>query len=296
MRLIQYSEAADELRLGAVEDGIVIDLARAGVMSATMEELLAEGLDAARAAVDHAHGMNGEAGAAGLTRKLEDVTVLAPLLRPAKIICVGINYFDHAAEAETEPPKEPIIFSKYASSIVGPTDVVELPAVSRRVDWEAELAAVIGRRGKNIPADQAADYIAGYTVANDVSAREWQLAKPMKQWLLGKSFDTFLPLGPAIVTADEVADPYALRISCAVNGVTKQDASTSELLFRVPELISYVSQVFTLEPGDLILTGTPDGVGGSRNPPEFLQDGDVLTTTVEGLGSLENPVRGAAAR
>jgi 2-keto-4-pentenoate hydratase/2-oxohepta-3-ene-1,7-dioic acid hydratase in catechol pathway len=216
--------------------------------------------------------------------------LLAPVPDPSKIICLGLNYRDHAEESGMAIPAEPILFSKYASSLIGPGQAIELPAVSTEVDYEAELVYVIGKRGRDIPRDRAMEYIAGYTIGHDVSARDWQLNKPGKQWMAGKTFDTFAPLGPALVTADEVPNPNDLGIRLRLNGQTMQDSNTSQLIFRAEEVIPYLSQIFTLEPGDLIFTGTPPGVGMARKPPVWLQAGDVVEVEIDGLGILKNPV------
>jgi 2-keto-4-pentenoate hydratase/2-oxohepta-3-ene-1,7-dioic acid hydratase in catechol pathway len=216
--------------------------------------------------------------------------LLAPVPDPSKIICLGLNYRDHAEESGMAIPTEPILFSKYASSLIGPGQAIELPAVSTEVDYEAELVYVIGKRGRDIPRDRAMEYIAGYTIGHDVSARDWQLNKPGKQWMAGKTFDTFAPLGPALVTADEVPNPNDLGIRLRLNGQTMQDSNTSQLIFRAEEVIPYLSQIFTLEPGDLIFTGTPPGVGMARKPPVWLQAGDVVEVEIDGLGILKNPV------
>jgi 2-keto-4-pentenoate hydratase/2-oxohepta-3-ene-1,7-dioic acid hydratase in catechol pathway len=216
--------------------------------------------------------------------------LLAPVPDPSKIICLGLNYRDHAEESGMAIPAEPILFSKYASSLIGPGQAIELPPVSTEVDYEAELVYVIGKRGRDIPRDRAMEYIAGYTIGHDVSARDWQLNKPGKQWMAGKTFDTFAPLGPALVTADEVPNPNDLGIRLRLNGQTMQDSNTSQLIFRAEEVIPYLSQIFTLEPGDLIFTGTPPGVGMARKPPVWLQEGDVVEVEIDGLGILKNPV------
>jgi 2-keto-4-pentenoate hydratase/2-oxohepta-3-ene-1,7-dioic acid hydratase in catechol pathway len=217
-------------------------------------------------------------------------TLLAPVLDPQKIICLGLNYRDHAIETGAPIPSEPILFSKYASSLIGHAAPIVLPHVSEQVDYEAELVVVIGRRGKEVPRDRAMDYVGGYTVGHDVSARDWQLHKPGKQWMAGKTFDTFAPVGPALVTPDEIPDPYALGIRLRLNGRTMQDSSTSQLIFRIDEVIAYLSRIMTLEPGDLIFTGTPPGVGMARTPPVWLQPGDVVEVEIDGLGILRNPV------
>jgi 2-keto-4-pentenoate hydratase/2-oxohepta-3-ene-1,7-dioic acid hydratase in catechol pathway len=232
--------------------------------------------------------------AAGLSRavayRADQVRLLAPVPDPRKIVCLGLNYRDHAAESGAAVPREPILFSKYATALVGPGEAVVLPPVSREVDYEAELVLVVGRRGRNLRAAEAAAYVAGYTVGNDVSARDWQLQKDGKQWMVGKTFDTFAPTGPHLVTADEVPEPQRLPIRLRLNGRVMQDSNTEQMIFGVGETLAYLSQVFTLEPGDLIFTGTPPGVGFARKPPVFLKGGDVVEVEVGGLGVLRNPV------
>jgi 2-keto-4-pentenoate hydratase/2-oxohepta-3-ene-1,7-dioic acid hydratase in catechol pathway len=222
------------------------------------------------------------------TFDLGDVDLASPVPRPGKIICIGLNYRNHAIESGMEIPKSPIIFSKFQTSVVGSEEPILLPAVSTQVDFEAELAVVIGRRAKNVKAGDAMNYVFGYTNFNDVSARDFQFADG--QWQRGKSCDTFAPMGPYIATADEIADPHALRIQFRLNGETMQDSTTAELIFRIPELIEFLSASITLEPGDVIATGTPPGVGFARKPPVFMTDGDVAEVEIEGLGVLINPV------
>jgi 2-keto-4-pentenoate hydratase/2-oxohepta-3-ene-1,7-dioic acid hydratase in catechol pathway len=242
---------------------------------------LTEGLDRARAAF--AKGV-----AAG---QFVTGTLVAPLPSPAKVFCIGLNYRDHARETKAQIPSEPIVFSKFASAIVGPQATIVLPRASQKVDYEAELVVVIGRRGKLISAEQAPSHIAGYTVGNDVSARDWQNEKPGKQWLLGKTPDTFGPTGPWMVTADEIPDPCDLGIRLRLNGQTMQDSTTKELIFSPAQLIEHITKVVTIEPGDIIFTGTPPGVGLARTPPVFLKDGDVVEVEIDRLGTLRNPVR-----
>ena len=224
----------------------------------------------------------------GTVTSLADVTLGPPVPRPGKVICIGLNYKDHAAESNMAVPKSPVTFSKYVTSVTGPGRPIALPAVSSQVDYEAELAVVIGRRAKHVPIERAWDYVLGYTNLNDVSARDFQFADG--QWQRGKSCDTFAPMGPAIVTPDEVGDPHALRIRLRLNGETMQDSSTGQLIFGIDHLIAFLSQTVTLEPGDVIATGTPPGVGFARKPPVFLKAGDVVEVEVEGLGVLSNPV------
>jgi 2-keto-4-pentenoate hydratase/2-oxohepta-3-ene-1,7-dioic acid hydratase in catechol pathway len=214
----------------------------------------------------------------------------APLSRPQKICAIGLNYLDHCKEQGLEAPKSPILFAKYTSAIVGPNDeIVWESALTQHVDWEAELAVVIGRTARNVPAAKAFDYIAGYMNANDVTARNLQ--KGDGQFTRGKSLDTFCPLGPFLVTKDDVKDPHALGVKLWVNGTLKQDTNTGQMIFKIPELVEFLTRAFTLYPGDIILTGTGPGVGMHRKPPEFLQNGDKVAIEIEGLGRLENPCR-----
>jgi len=219
---------------------------------------------------------------------LADVHLLAPVPRPGKVICIGLNYRDHAAESKLPVPESPITFSKYVTSITHPAFPVYLPASSEKVDYEAELAVVIGRRAKHVPRARAFDYVLGYTNFNDVSARDFQFADG--QWQRGKSCDTFAPMGPAIVTPDDIPDPHRLRIQLRLNGQTMQDSSTGQLIFGIDELVEFLSATVTLEPGDVIATGTPPGVGFARKPPVFLKAGDLMEVEIEGLGVLANPV------
>jgi len=214
--------------------------------------------------------------------------LLAPIKRPPKIICIGLNYRDHAAESNLAVPETPTVFSKYATSVIGPGAPIVLPKNSAKPDYEAEFAVVIGKGGRHIPEDRWKEHVFGYTIVNDVSARDYQMAT--SQWMIGKTFDTFCPMGPAIVTADEIADPHALAISLSIGGETLQSSNTSNLIFRIPQLIAYLSSVFTLEPGDIISTGTPAGVGFARKPPRWLKAGDEVRVQVEGIGELVNPV------
>jgi 2-keto-4-pentenoate hydratase/2-oxohepta-3-ene-1,7-dioic acid hydratase in catechol pathway len=219
-----------------------------------------------------------------------NVSLLAPVSDARKIICIGLNYRDHAAESGVPVPTEPVLFSKYPTALLGHGARIVLPRVSQEVDYEAELVVVIGRKGRHIPRQRALEYVGGYAVGHDVSARDWQLNKPGKQWMAGKTFDTFAPVGPELVTPDEVGDPHKLGIRLRLNGQTMQDSSTSQLVFGVDELIAYLSQVFTLEPGDLIFTGTPPGVGMARKPPVWLKPGDTVEVEIDKLGTLRNTV------
>lgn len=209
--------------------------------------------------------------------------------RPSKLICIGLNYVNHAKESGVAPPKEPVIFFKATSSIIGPFDTVVIPKNSRKSDWEVELAIIIGKRGLYVEEGEAMDYIAGYCLHNDYSEREWQLERG-GQWDKGKSCDTFAPLGPFMATKDEIPDPHKLRLWLKRNGVMRQNSNTSDLIFNVPFLIAYVSQFMSLLPGDVISTGTPEGVGHGCKPPEYLAAGDVIELGIDGLGSSRQNV------
>ncbi len=221
---------------------------------------------------------------------LDKVKLEAPLT-PGKIIAIGRNYAEHAAETGSALPDKPLIFAKFPSAVIATGDPVTWrTSITQQVDWEVELAVVIGRRAKDVKEEDAFNYIYGYCVANDVTARDLQ-QKIDTQWTRGKSLDTFCPLGPYIVTRDEIADPQNLAVKTTVNGDVMQESNTQSMIFKVPYLIAYASQMFTLEPGDLILTGTPEGVGVGRKPPVFLKDGDVVTCSVEGIGEISNPCK-----
>ena len=213
---------------------------------------------------------------------------LAPVA-PGKVVAIGLNYLDHIRESGLERPAQPLIFAKFPSSVVGPGEEIRLPlAITKRVDWEVELAVVIGRRARDVAPDDALSYVFGYTVANDVSARDLQFGDG--QWVRGKSLDTFCPLGPVVVTADEIPDPQGLRLVCRVNGEVMQDATTDLMVFGVAELISHCSRNFTLEPGDVLLTGTPWGCGEFMDPKRSLSPGDVVECEIDSIGILRNPV------
>lgn len=214
--------------------------------------------------------------------------LVAPV-RPGKVVAIGLNYLDHIRETGLERPKQPLVFSKFPTSVIGPGDPIEIPRrLTQRVDWEVELAVVIGRTMKGVPVDEALDYVFGYTVGNDISARDLQFGDG--QWTRGKSLDSFCPLGPAIVPAEAITDPQALRLQTRLNGETVQDSSTAEMIFGVAELLSFCSEGFTLEPGDVLMTGTPWGCGEFMDPKHGLNDGDVVEAEVEGIGILRNPV------
>lgn len=239
----------------------------------TMRQMLRRGLTASRAYERFS---------------VDKVDIHAPL-NPGKIVCIGLNYADHARETGREAPDRPLIFAKYPSAVIGQGEAIRWkPSITNAVDYEGELAVVIGKRAKDVSEADAMNYVMGYTIANDVSARDLQHGSD-SQWTRGKSLDTFCPLGPVIVTKDEIANPQELSIKTTVNGETMQDGNTRDMVFTIPKLIAYISDNFTLEPGDLILTGTPAGVGHGKQPPRYLQAGDTVSITIEGIGELHNP-------
>jgi 2-keto-4-pentenoate hydratase/2-oxohepta-3-ene-1,7-dioic acid hydratase in catechol pathway len=252
-------------------------------LSGTMVEMLAAEDGLRRAALAFQAGLSG-----GLFVEGE---LVAPVPNPGKVICIGLNYRDHAEESGVPVPSEPVVFSKFSSAVIGPETAIEIPPSSQQVDYEAELVVVIGKSGRDIPIEKAWQHVAGYMNGNDVSARDWQLGRPGGQWLMGKTPDTFAPMGPYLVTADEVPEPENLRVQLRLNGQTMQDSSTSQLIFGIDRLVSHLSGLFTLSPGDVIFTGTPPGVGMARRPPVFLKPGDVVEVEIEGLGVLTNPVQ-----
>jgi len=290
MRLCSYRDSRDGERLAVLADGRALaasDVVPGGPL--TMADLLLAG----GAALDAL----GAAGSAGIARRglpLEELELLAPVPRPGKIVAIGRNYRDHAAESGAEPPPAPLIFAKFPTSVVGPgADVCWDPALTSQVDYEAELAVVIGRRARRLSPAEALSAVLGYTCLNDVSARDLQFGDG--QWVRGKSLDTFCPLGPVIVTGDELGNGADLAIRCLVNGEERQSARTSDLYFGLAQIISHCSQAFTLEPGDVIATGTPAGVGAFRKPPVWLADGDEMVVEIEGIGRLVNRCRSEAA-
>jgi 2-keto-4-pentenoate hydratase/2-oxohepta-3-ene-1,7-dioic acid hydratase in catechol pathway len=277
MRLVTFRRPGGAAEVGAIVRDRVVPLAPAGILD--MLSILAGG-DEVKAKVEKwIHQAEGS---------LDPVQLLAPVPRPPKMICVGLNYRDHAAEAKMEVPKVPTIFSKFSSAVIGPGTPIVLPKNSTRPDYEAEFAFVIGTGGRHIAAKDWKRHVFGYTIINDVSARDFQLATT--QWLMGKTFDTFAPMGPHIVSADEIEDPHALAISLSIGGETLQQSNTRELIFKIPELVEFISSVVTLEPGDVVATGTPAGVGFARKPPRYLRPGDEVSIRVEGIGELRNPV------
>jgi 2-keto-4-pentenoate hydratase/2-oxohepta-3-ene-1,7-dioic acid hydratase in catechol pathway len=295
MRLVTYTHNGERRTGAMLDDKNILDVNRAtgGAVAVDMIGLLSGGADAL-ASIREALGAAREAARAGASAtgvinslELPGVHLDAPVPRPGKVLAIGLNYRDHAEESGQQLPKYPVVFSKVSTCITGPGMPVERPRASGSVDWEAELCFVIGRGGRHIAAANALDHVAGYMCGNDVSVRDWQFHNPT--WMIGKGFDTHGPTGPWLVTSDEV-DPSALDIACYVNDEKVQSSNTKNLIFGVPALIEYISTAFTLEPGDVVFTGTPAGVGVSRKPPRFLQPGDVVRVEIAGLGVLENPV------
>lgn len=281
MKLLTYGESGQE-RIGAVVGDEIVDLRSAdeslpGTVLAVLE---ADALGDVSRAVESGIGAR---------TPLDGARLASPIPRPPKIVCVGLNYLDHATEQNVPLPEHPLLFSKATSSVVGPYDDVVLPAESEHVDYEVELAVVIGKTATAVSEADAYDYIAGYTVANDVSARDIQFRQ--QQWHQGKSYDTFCPMGPWLVTKDEIPDPNTLAVKLTLNGEVLQDSNTDNLIFNVPTLVSRISGAMTLLPGDVISTGTPAGVGVFRDPKILLKAGDYMETCVEGIGTLKNHVR-----
>ncbi|MFO8009034.1 MAG: fumarylacetoacetate hydrolase family protein [Candidatus Brocadiia bacterium] len=291
MRLVTYI-AGGARRGGAVVGDSVLDLASAshGRILGPVPSFLSDArlLQEARQLIERA--ATDEDFSARYCRPLSSLQLLSPVPRPGKVLCLGLNYRDHAAESGAPVPEEPIVFAKASSSVIGPAMPIRLPHCSQKVDYEVELAVIIGGRAKGISAAEAMQYVAGYTVLNDVTARDYQREKPGGQWTLAKSFDTFCPMGPWIVTADEIPDPHDLGLSTDLCGEAMQSSRTDQMIFGIPEIIEYITRVLTLEPGDVIGTGTPPGVGFARRPPRYLKQGDVVECRVEGIGTLRNPV------
>ena len=276
MRLARFSHQGTT-RGGVVVGDEVVDLAGSGLPDDPVA-LLAAGSDA----------LSGAAAVDGPRLALDEVRLENPVPRPHTFFAIGLNYADHIAESGQEPPEYPVFFNKAVSCVTGPFDPIHLPRASTMVDYEGELGFVIGRRCRHVPVDRAAEVIAGYLVVDDVTARDWQFRTP--QWNLGKSFDTHGPLGPWIVTADELGDPHGLGLRTWVDDELRQDSNTKNLVFDCFEQVATLSTVCTLEPGDVVATGTPDGVGMARQPPAWLAEGDVVTIEIEGIGRIANPV------
>lgn len=284
MRLVSFRKGSDS-GFGVEREGKILPLSSAGYRNDA--EFFAGGETALAAA----RALREQAAAEQIS--MDEVTLLAPVLKPGKILCVGLNYRDHAIESGMAIPSVPTVFLKLPNAVTGPGANIVLPANSEQPDYEAELAAVIGKGGKNIRAEDWEQHVLGYTILNDVSARDVQLAT--SQWTMGKSFDTFCPMGPAIVTTDELRDPHALDIQLAINGETLQHSNTRELIFKLPQLIAHLSAIVPLEPGDVISTGTPAGVGLGREPKRWLKAGEEIVVRIEGIGELRNRTIAASA-
>jgi 2-keto-4-pentenoate hydratase/2-oxohepta-3-ene-1,7-dioic acid hydratase in catechol pathway len=278
MRIVTFSDAQGT-RIGRLEGESVVDLA---VAAPELPRELVALLAAGPLALGRASTASGEA------LPLAGLRLEAPIPRPGKILAVGLNYRAHAAETGREPPQVPVIFNKQTTSVSGPADPIHWPRASSALDYEGELGFVIGRRCRHVPRARAAEVIAGWVVVNDVTVRDWQARSPTMT--MGKSFDTHCPFGPALVTTDEVGDPLALRLRTWVNGELRQDASTKDLIFDPFALVEHFSTAFTLEPGDLVSTGTPAGVAAAMKPPRWLVPGDVVRVEIEGVGVIENRV------
>ena len=287
MKLVTYKPAGAGPQLGAVVGDHVVNLAEAsnGKLPNDMRSFLELG----DPALHMAQAITAAGAAQPASAPLSAVKLMAPIRNPSKVIAIGLNYMDHVRESGGKMPQIATMFAKYPSAIIGPGDPIRWSRdVTAKVDFEAELALVIGKTAARVSEADAYDYIAGYMNCHDVSARDLQSERG-DQWIMGKSLDTFCPLGPYLVTRDDVPDPHNLGIRCLVNGEALQDSSTQELIFKIPYLIAYLSRGITLLPGDVITTGTPHGVGAFRTPPRFLKHGDVVTVEVEGLGQLTNP-------
>jgi 2-keto-4-pentenoate hydratase/2-oxohepta-3-ene-1,7-dioic acid hydratase in catechol pathway len=284
MRLVNFKKE-NRIEFGIERDGFVRSLANAGYKSDA--EFFAAGAKALDAAWDLAARTNAE------QFRMQDVQLLAPVLKPGKILCVGLNYRDHAIESKMAIPEVPAVFLKLPNAVTGPGAEIVLPRNSTQPDYEAELAAVIGRGGRNIRREDWKQHVLGYTILNDVSARDVQLAT--SQWTLGKSFDTFAPMGPAIVTTDEIDDPHTLDIQLSINGEVLQHSNTRHLIFKIPDLIAYISSVIPLEPGDVISTGTPAGAGLGQSPQRWLKPGEEIVIKIDRVGELRNRTVAASA-
>ena len=283
MKLISYETSDGHRHLGALQQDRVLDLHRAsaGELPGDMLEFLQLGADAMAQARNLAAAEQADTA-------LDSVRLLAPITNPGKIVAIGLNYMDHVREGGFDVPEFATMFCKYPSAIIGNGEEIRWSArLTQQVDYEAELGLVIGKTARNVAAANAYEYIAGYLNCNDVTARDLQF-RPGDQWLRGKCLDSFCPLGPWLACRDEIADPHDLAIQCRVNGEVVQDSNTSQIIHRIPQLIEYLSEAFTLEPGDVIITGTPSGVGAFRKPPLWLGDGDLVEVEVAGLGVLQN--------
>ncbi len=274
MKLAQFkTKASEEARLGVLTGGVIVDITD---IAATTKDFIAKGAAAIHAAKN----------ASAKTAYAPDAVEYLPAVTPGKVIAIGRNYYDHAIEGGSEPPSSPLIFTKFTNSVNAHNAKVTLHSISEKIDFEAELAVVIGKRASKVKEEEALDYVFGYACLNDVSARDLQFADG--QWVRGKGLDGFCPIGPFVVTKDEVADPQALKIEGILNGETMQSSNTDKMIFKVAYLIHYITQAITLEPGDVIATGTPEGVGVFRTPPVLLKDGDVFDVVIENVGTLHN--------
>jgi 2-keto-4-pentenoate hydratase/2-oxohepta-3-ene-1,7-dioic acid hydratase in catechol pathway len=271
LKLVTYSTGGGAPRVGQVEDGLIQPLGGGSLL----EYIL--------------HGRSPDRQPGGKAVAVEEASIHPPIARPGKVIAIGLNYEDHAAETGAEIPEKPVVFAKYPNTIIGPGAPIRIPPITEQVDYEAELAVVIGSPAKNVSEAEALDYVYGYTNANDVSSRDLQFSEG-GQWTRSKSIDTFCPIGPYVATRDEIPDPQNLFIRAILNGETVQDGTTAKMIFSVAELVSFLSRGMTLEPGDIIITGTPPGVGMARDPQLWLKPGDEVSIEIEGLGTLTNPV------
>lgn len=300
MKLLTYQYQSSAQKLGVLNNDTIIDLERFGQKNNmdfpdTMLDLIDAGPDEV-ARISHALDNANENTIADCSIPMKEATILAPIPKPRKnIIGIGLNYTEHVAESartldtSKELPQQPVIFSKPPTAVTGThTNIILNPKLTQQLDWECELAVVIGKRGKYVKKENALDYVFGYTVINDISARDCRRAG---QWIVSKGQDTFAPMGPVLVTKDEIENPHNLNLWLTLNGVEKQRSNTKFMLFNINDLIADLSTVFTLEPGDIIATGTPAGVGAGRNPQEWMWDGDVVEATVEGIGTIINTVR-----
>lgn len=300
MKLLTYQYQSDEQKLGIAQDGTILDLERFGQKTnnefpKTMLDLIDAGLDEVAKIENAIHNAN-ENTIADCSIPMKEAGILAPIPKPRKnIIGIGLNYTEHVAESartldtSKELPQQPVIFSKPPTAVTATnTDIILNPKLTQQLDWECELAVIIGKKGKYVKKEDALDYVFGYTVINDISARDCRRAG---QWIVSKGQDTFAPMGPVLVTKDEIENPHNLNLSLKLNGVEKQNSNTKFMLFNINDLIEDLSTVFTLEPGDIIATGTPAGVGAGRNPQQWMWNGDVVEATVEGIGTLVNTIK-----
>ncbi len=280
MKLVTFT-TANSTRIGAIVDDKLIDFSLAApTLPTNMKSFLCGGNDAMAVA-------EASLGNTGAAIKLDEVRLEAPILNPGKMLAIGLNYADHVAESGMEMPKHQIWFNKQWNSVLGPDQNVDIPSVAPDfIDYEAEMCFVIGRTCRHVPVDRAHEVIAGYTCGNDVSVRDWQLRTP--QFTIGKSFETHGPIGPWIVTADEFGNPHNKSIKCFINEEKRQDSNTEHLIFNCFEQVAHLSAAFTLNPGDVIFSGTPSGVGGAMKPGQFLKNGDVMRIEIDGIGSLTN--------